>query len=113
MPTTTPVIADPFAAFNASVEAKPDNKMATPEWDGQVPPSIKAMVTRAVQDNVRVVIPCTDLPMSEQLRSAITTEVRREYPGKSAYIRDRLTDDKISAITFTVGEARRAKTKTT
>jgi len=87
-----------------------DTKSNVREWPGETPPSVKQWVSDAITRGVRVKVPCTDYNVLDSLRSAVTTEVRRNHPGYSAYTKERYDDqENLKEFVFTIGKSRRQR----
>lgn len=98
--------ADPFAIQleGATLTSKQAKASTLPDWEGPIPASVAALVARAVGENARVVMPCTDGAVAYALRRAIITQVKRAHPGMAAHVRERMTEDgDLTAVLFTVG----------
>lgn len=103
-------VADPFKNLNVTTAEK-TIKNNTPTWEGPIPNSVVSWVQTAVDDNVKVTIPVPDgnQTLATQLRAAITAEVKTNYPGLAAHVRDIWDDDTITGVSFTIGAPRGRK----
>lgn len=95
--------ADPFATLTPAFEDATNKNSGAPEYAGPIPASVISWVSAAVNTGKRVKIDVATDEQFDNIRSAVSTHVRNDYPGKAAFCRAR-TDEEgfIAAITFTV-----------
>lgn len=99
--------------FAAAIVEPVVNKKGRSRWDGPIPDALRALVKRAATTKERIVLPCTDLETYDQVIRMAITAAETEAPGKVVYGTARHDDktdpEKITAVTFTVGDKRGRK----